>query len=112
MDAMTTSGRVPAEELGIVLPHEHLLFDLSAYLTEPLGERERELADAALTLESAGDLRRSPLVSRKNLVMQDADIAARELAYFRDAGGRTIVDFTLPELKRDVAAAARLAEAT
>ena len=109
---MTTSGRVPAGELGIVLPHEHLLFDLSAYLTAPLNERERELAAAPLTLDTAGHLRRSPLVSRENLVMQDADIAALELGYFRDAGGRTIVDCTLPEMNRDVAAVARLAEAT
>jgi phosphotriesterase-related protein len=109
---MTTSGRVPATELGIVLPHEHLLFDLSAYLTTPLDDRERDLVDAALTLENAGHLRRSPLVSRQNLVMRDADVAARELRWFHDAGGRTIVDCTLPEMKRDVAAVARLAETT
>jgi phosphotriesterase-related protein len=112
MDAMTTSGRVPAEELGIVLPHEHLLFDLSAYLTTPLDDRERELADASMTLENAGHLRRSPLVSRENLVMKDAEISARELGWFRDAGGRTIVDCTLPEMKRDAAAVARLAQTT
>jgi phosphotriesterase-related protein len=109
---MTTAGRVPAGELGIVLPHEHLLFDLSAYLTTPLDDREREVAESPLTLENAGHLRRSPLVSRENLVMQDAEIAAREVGWFRDAGGRTIVDCTLPEMKRDVAAVARLAEAT
>jgi phosphotriesterase-related protein len=112
MKAMTTSGPVAADELGIVLPHEHLLFDLSAYLTPPRDDRERELADASLTLDNAGHLRRSPLVSRENLVMQDPEIAARELGYFREAGGRTIVDCTLPEMKRDVAAVARLAEAT
>lgn len=112
MKAMTTSGPVSGDELGIVLPHEHLLFDLSAYLTEPRDDRERELVDAPLTLDSAGDLRRSPLVSRENLVMQDPEIAARELAYFRDVGGRTIVDCTLPEMKRDVTAVARLAAAT
>jgi phosphotriesterase-related protein len=44
--------------------------------------------------------------------MQDAEIAARELGWFRDAGGRTIVDCTLPEMKRDIAAVGRLAEAT
>jgi len=109
---MTTSGRVPAAELGIVLPHEHLIFDLSAYLTEPRDERERELVEAELTLENAGDLRRSPLVSRQNLVMQDAEIAARELGWFRDAGGRTIVDCTLPEMKRNIASVGQLAEAT
>lgn len=109
---MTTSGPVAADDLGIVLPHEHVLFDLSAYLTTPLDELERELVDAPLTLENAAHLRRSPLVSRANLVMQDEDVAVRELAYFRNVGGRTIVDCTLPEMKRDVAAVARVAEAS
>jgi phosphotriesterase-related protein len=110
MYAMTTGGPVAAEELGIVLPHEHLLFDLTAYLTAPLDEREHELVDAPLTLENAGHLRRSPLVSRENLQMQDPDVAERELDYFREAGGRTIVDCTLPEMNRNVAAVAQVAE--
>jgi phosphotriesterase-related protein len=109
MDAMTTSGPVAAAELGIVLPHEHLLFDLTAFLTDPIDERERELVDAPLTLENAGHLRRSPLVSRENLRMQEEDVAVRELGYFRDAGGRTVVDCTLPEMNRDVAAVAKVA---
>jgi phosphotriesterase-related protein len=110
MHAMTVAGPVGAAELGIVLPHEHLLFDLTAYLTTPLDERERELVDAPLTLENAAHLRRSPLVSRENLRMQDLDVAERELGYFREAGGRTVVDCTLPEMNRDVAAVARVAE--
>jgi phosphotriesterase-related protein len=110
MDAMTTRGPVAAEELGIVLPHEHLLFDLTAYLTAPLDKRERELVDAPLTLENAGHLRRSPLVSRENLRMQEQHVAVLELGYFRDAGGRTVVDCTLPEMNRDVAAVAEAAE--
>lgn len=112
MYAVTTAGRVPAEELGIVLPHEHLLFDLANYLTSPLDDHERALADAPLTLENSAHLRRSPLVSRENLVMQSEDVAVRELGYFREAGGRTLVDCTLPEMKRDVRAVARIAETT
>jgi phosphotriesterase-related protein len=110
MYAMTTSGLVAAAELGIVLPHEHLLFDLTAYLTTPLDERERELVDAPLTLENAGHLRRSPLVSRENLRMQDQDVAVRELGYFREAGGSTVVDCTLPEMNRNVVAVAQAAD--
>ena len=109
--AMTTGGPVAAEDLGIVLPHEHLLWDLTTYLTAPLDELERELVDAPLTLENAGHLRRSPLVSRENLAMQDEEVAVRELGYFREAGGRTVVDCTLPEMKRDIAAVGRVAEA-
>ena len=42
--------------------------------------------------------------------MQDQEVAVRELGYFREAGGRTIVDCTLPEMNRDVASVARVAE--
>jgi phosphotriesterase-related protein len=107
--AITTAGPVAADDLGIVLPHEHLLFDLSAYLTKPLDDHERALVDAPLRLDNAAHLRRSPLVSRENLVLHDEDVAVRELGYFREVGGRTLVDCTLPEMKRDVAAVARVA---
>ena len=109
MYAMTTGGPVAAEELGIVLPHEHLLWDLTTYLTPPLDELELGLVDAPLALDNAAHLRRSPLVSRENLVMQDPEVAVRELGYLRDVGGRTVVDCSLPEMKRDVAAVARVA---
>jgi phosphotriesterase-related protein len=108
--AMTTAGPIPASQLGIVLPHEHVLFDLSAYLTEPLDDVERELQDAPMTLENAAHLRRSPLVSRENLFMLDEDVAARELGWFREAGGGTVVDCSLPEMRRNVAAVARVAQ--
>lgn len=108
--AMTTAGLVPRDQLGIMLPHEHLLFDLSAYLTAPRDDVERALVDAPLTLESSGHLRRSPLVSRENLIMLDEDVAIRELGYFAAVGGRTVVDCTLPEIGRDVTAVARVAE--
>jgi phosphotriesterase-related protein len=110
--AITTAGPVASDDLGIVLPHEHLLFDLSAYLTTPLDEHEQALANEPLSLDNAAHLRRSPLVSRENLVLHDEEVAVRELGYFRDVGGATVVDCTLPEMKRDVTAVARVAEAS
>ncbi len=111
MYAMTTAGPVAADDLGLVLPHEHILFDLTAYLTAPRDAIERELVDAPMTLENAGHLRRSPLVSRENLLMLDPEVAVRELTLFREAGGRTVVDCTLPEMRRDVRAVADVARA-
>src|ERR1700759_3589655 len=112
LQAITTSGPVEADQLGIVLPHEPLLFDLSAYLTAPLDEHERALVDVPLSLDNAGHLRRSPLVSRENLILHDEEVAVRELGYFLEVGGRTVVDCTLPEMKRDVRAVARVAKAS
>jgi phosphotriesterase-related protein len=112
LQAMTTAGPVPADALGIVLPHEHLLFDSSGWQTQPLDDHERWVAEAGLTLETVADLRRSPELSRENLIFWDEDLSARELVLFREAGGGTVVDCTLPEMKRDVAAAGRIAVAS
>jgi phosphotriesterase-related protein len=109
--AMTTAGIVPGADLGIVLPHEHLLFDLSGFMTEPLDEHERAVRATGLTLDTSADLRRSPLLTSENLIFWDEAVSAQELGYFRDEGGRTIVDCTLPEMKRDVRAAARVGAA-
>ncbi|MCU1490993.1 MAG: aryldialkylphosphatase [Acidimicrobiaceae bacterium] len=108
--AVTTSGRLSADQLGLVLPHEHLLFDLTAYLTSPMDEEEERLANAELTLANSAHLRRSPLVSRQNLELLDEEVASTELGYFREVGGGTVVDCTLPEMGRDVEAAARIAD--
>jgi phosphotriesterase-related protein len=110
--AMTTRGRVAAQDLGIVLPHEHLLFDLSAFQTAPLDEHERAILAAPMSLENSADLRRSPLLSHENLVLGDEAVSVRELRLFAEIGGRTVVDCTLPEMRRDVRAAARVAAAS
>lgn len=60
---MTVNGPIPAEDLGITLPHEHVFIDLS-----------REY--------------------RRDGVLNDVPLAVEELARFRDAGGRTVVDVT------------------
>ena len=78
--AMTTAGVVPAAELGIVLPHEHLLFDLSGFMTEPLDEHERAVRATGLTLETSADLRRSPLLtSREPRLLGRGDRVHRSL---------------------------------
>jgi phosphotriesterase-related protein len=109
--AMTTGGPVAAADLGLLLPHEHLLFDSSGWITTPLDEHETWLASQGLTLETSADLRRTPMISRENLIFTDEQLSAYEVGLFREAGGGTIVDCTLPEMKRNVAAVHRIAQA-
>eukprot|EP01052_Picozoa_sp_SAG31_P007183 SAG31_NODE_339_length_17487_cov_20.764435_9_plen_440_part_00 len=70
----TVLGPVPANELGLILPHEHLIFDIGQWS------------------------------GRDDNVMEDADVAAEELRLFRLAGGGTVCDVTPLGLGRDVAA--------
>jgi phosphotriesterase-related protein len=69
--AMTTGGPVAANSWGILLPHEHLLFDLTGFLTPPIDQHERKLVNGPLTLDNAAHLRRSPFGSAQNLRIQD-----------------------------------------
>lgn len=80
---MTVRGPVKADELGFVLPHEHLLFDLYRVF-QP--HREFKIIDQ--------------------------DLAAQELQQFKDAGGGTIVELSTPDLGRDPKGMLQISEAT
>ena len=79
---MTVLGPVPADQLGITLPHEHLMCDLARVT----GRRDEQLADV--------------------------DLAVAEVARFRSAGGVTLVDLTNRHLGRDPLALQTISRAT
>lgn len=95
MKAMTVQGLIEEDQLGKTLPHEHVIIDLSFLYQEsstggmPVGSLDRN----TLCL--------NPTVSKDNLVLGDLDLAVRELAVFKEAGGSGLVDLTLPGLGRN-----------
>ncbi len=105
----TVLGPVAAAELGPTSPHEHLLVDLSCWFDEPADEHAEQLASERVGPGIMAMVRENPFAIRDNLVLDDEDAAATELAIFRLAGGRTVVDLTLDEIGRDPAGLARLA---
>src|SRR5713226_576064 len=70
-NVMTVLGPVPADQLGVVLPHEHLLVDL--HWVSRIGDQ----------------------------FMKDVRLAIEEVLYFRNAGGSTVVEVTNLGLRRD-----------
>jgi phosphotriesterase-related protein len=82
--AITVLGPIPAEELGVVYPHEHLLTGPPS----PIGEDDPDL-----------------------VLDVPAEVTADLLA-FRAAGGRTVVELTTPDYGRDVAGLAQLSRET
>ncbi len=68
---MTVTGAIPAESLGTTLAHEHLHCDISHFS----GKKDNVLTDAALIAE--------------------------ELGYYRQAGGRSIMEVTPEGIGRD-----------
>lgn len=68
---MTVCGEVTPEQLGIVLPHEHVICDIARHS------------------------------GNANNLLTDVTACTREMEYFKRAGGGTIVDVTTPDIGRD-----------
>ena len=109
---MTVLGRVASSELGIVLPHEHLLIDVTSYWTPPEDASLAGLAEAPVEITKLGLLRRNLLLLRDNLLLTDRDLAVEELLAFRDLGGGTLVDVTLADIGRDPVALREISRRT
>jgi len=80
--AMTVLGPVDAADLGVILPHEHILIDLRHH---------------AFAVEA---------------ILDDPDLAVDELRRFRTAGGGTVVDVTNRYMGRNVETQMRVARET
>ena len=90
--AQTVLGPVDARELGVVLPHEHLFCDLSCYMSEPSDPAERKLAHQEIGLDNLWFARHNLFSNEDNLVLDSEELAVKEAAFFKEAGGGTIVD--------------------
>lgn len=100
-EVMTVTGPVPADQLGIVLPHEHLFIDLRNQFREPASEVQRRLALEPVCMRFLGLLRNNPYALLDNLVLDDVPTAVQEAEAFKEVGGRTIVDCTSIGIGRD-----------
>jgi phosphotriesterase-related protein len=111
MSVMTVTGKVNADSLGWVLPHEHAFIDLRALVPAPLTVSAKVLAQEKLSLANSGALRRNPYAVLDNAVLDDEAVMQEELLEFKKAGGTTLVDLTLREIGRDPMLLARLSRA-
>src|SRR4051812_40305288 len=115
MQVQTVLGPLEPADLGVTLPHEHVLFDGSCIWVDPSGESWvgpilaggpggaslAELAHRPVAMENLGDLLRAPHLSRDNLILSDVPMLLDELRRFSATGGRTVVDLTNYGLGRD-----------
>lgn len=101
MPAMTVLGPVADADLGLILPHEHLLLDLRNQYTEPTDPEKSRIGREKISMSYLGLLRRNPYALKENLLLDDVDIAVDEIMYFKNAGGSTVVDCTSIGIHRD-----------
>ena len=112
MDINSVCGRLSREQLGIVAPHEHVLLDLTAFYQALPVPGIEDPATQKVEMWNLGILSRDCYALKDNLLLMDAQVATEEIARFRDAGGNTVVDATLPGIGRDPAALAAISRAT
>ncbi len=107
--AMTVQGPVPADRLGHILPHEHILMEFPPYDRPVLYP---EIAGEKVSLKIFGKLQRSYWSCKDNLRLDDVAVAAAEVASFGQSGGGTIVEMTNVGLKRDIRSVAEISRRT
>jgi len=109
---MTVLGPVEPSTLGPTLVHEHLLIDLrdSSFVAPPA--ELAGIADARVSDVARSVVARYSCSVRDNLVLDDLDLAAAELARFRAVLGGTVVDVTPVDIGRSPERLRGLAEQT
>ena len=112
MPVQTVLGPVAPDDLGVTLPHEHLLIDLGPRFAEPPDEAGRAMAREPVSLRNLSWVRRNYLSNRDNIVLDDEALAIEEAARFKAAGGGTIVDASSIGIRRDPRALQRISRAT
>jgi phosphotriesterase-related protein len=110
--AQTVLGLVDANNLGITLPHEHLLIDMAVWFVEPKDPELKKLAYEPVGLENISWIMYNQYNNLDNLKLLNEELSAKELMLFKKEGGKTVVDVTTANLGRDPVALARLSRAT
>ncbi|MTD57035.1 phosphotriesterase family protein [Amycolatopsis pithecellobii] len=109
---MTVLGPVEAGELGVTLPHEHVIKDSADRFPPPAEAGERAAFEQPLNLENLHRVTYGRFGAvRDNTRLVDEDCAIDELWRFRDAGGGAVVDQTSAGMNGDPAALARISAA-
>lgn len=112
MNVQGVCGELSREDLGVVTTHEHVLLDLTAFYQELPVPGIEDPATQKVEMWNLGILSRDCYALKDNLLLDDEDVAIDELNRFKEAGGDTVVDASLPGIGRNPKALARIAKAT
>ena len=112
MNIKSVNGVLSRDRLGITATHEHVLLDLTAFYQALPVPGIDDPATQKVEMWNLGILSRDCYALKDNLLLADEDVAADELMFFKNAGGNTIVDASLPGIGRNPKALRRIAEKT
>lgn len=79
---VTVKGPIEPDELGVTMSHEHIMCDISQHS------------------------------GKEDNLLDDIDLASKEVAFFHEAGGKSLVDVTTDDIGRDAGALAMISDKT
>lgn len=100
----SVTGVVDSSDLGICLPHEHILNDVRSWwsATTQQGVDTDWFRDAPVSDSIAWELRQDPFGNLDNCAMDNQQLAIEELSRFADLGGMSILEATSVSIGRDL----------
>ncbi|MBI2166294.1 MAG: hypothetical protein HYU29_07840 [Chloroflexi bacterium] len=108
----TVLGPIDSSQMGITMSHVHLTLNLLCFFRPPDSAYLQGLSESKITLQNLGLVRRNATLFKDNLLQDDLDLATKEAAEYRYAGGQTMVCLDLPGMGRDPLAMQRVSRAT
>ena len=108
----TVLGLIQPEELGITLPHEHLICDGTTWYSEPAVASEKRLVRHPVTIDILWWLRYHPFQNWDDLQLLDEETIIDEVFIYKALGGKSIVELTVRGLCPDPLAVARISRVT
>ena len=112
MHVMTVLGPVAPEQLGVTLPHEHLLLDMDWPGLWPDVSGRPDLVWQPLDITHLGAIRRNYMAVRDNAILDDVAEMAEEVSAFKRLGGGAIAEMSTTGLKGNPAGLAELSRST
>ena len=112
MAIMSVRSPLEREDLGVVTTHEHVLLDLTAFYQNLPVKGIADPSTQKVEMWNLGILSRDCYALKDNLLLDSEELAINELLHFKEAGGKTVVDASLPGIGRDPAALKRISEKT
>ncbi len=95
----TVLGEIDENELGVTSSHEHIFIDMRNCV-DIMGNEPPCFYDQ-MRMDNRAEVWSDPYAILDNALLGGVDDAVKELEYFKQWGGQTIVDCTLDEIGRD-----------
>ena len=106
----TVLGEINENDLGVTSSHEHIFIDMRKCV-DITGNEPQYFYDK-INMSNRAELFSDPYAVLDNALLDGTDDAIKEVEYFKDCGGQTIVDCTLDEIGRNPLELKKISEKT